>query len=58
MNFTDSQYEREMKKKPKPEEPAATGAPDNSRCGGCSYWQGIQCVSCYRDLLRQLQAGR
>lgn len=58
MNFTDSQYEREMKKKPQPEEPAATGAPDDSRCDGCPYWRGIQCVSCYRDLLRQLHGGR
>lgn len=58
MNFTDSQYEREMKKTPQPEEPAATGAPDKSRCDGCLYWRGIQCVSCYRDLLRQLHGGR
>lgn len=58
MNFTNSLYEPEMKKKPQPEEPPRAGAPDGSRCTGCPYWRGILCVSCYRDLVRQLHAGR
>lgn len=59
MNFTNSHYEREMKKVPQHEEKdAEPGAPAGSRCVDCPYWRGIQCVSCYRDLMRQLRAGR
>ncbi len=58
MNFTNSRYEPEMKKKPQPEQSPQMGAPDGSRCADCPYWRGIMCVSCYRDLVRQLQAGR
>lgn len=58
MNFTNSRYEPEMKKKPLPEDPAPDAAPGGSRCMGCPYWRGILCVSCYRDLVRQLRDGR
>lgn len=58
MNFTDSPYERLMKQPPRYEAPAPANAPEGSPCAGCSYWRGIVCVSCYRELLKQPDAGR
>ena len=53
MNFTNSHYEPEMKKKPQPEEPPRADAPDGSRCVGCPYWRGVRCMTCFRALLRR-----
>lgn len=58
MNFTDSRYEREMRKLPSKEAPEHTGAPVGSRCDRCPYWRGIVCVSCYRELLKDFPRGR
>ena len=52
MNFTNSPYEKVMKQRPRPMAPSVPKAPRGSRCSGCSYWRGIRCVSCYRELLK------
>lgn len=57
MNFTNSPYEKVMKQRPRPMAPSVPKAPRGSRCSGCSYWRGIRCVSCYRELLKT-PAGR
>lgn len=51
MNFTDNHLEREMRRKPKREQPDPAPAPHGSRCAGCPYWRGIRCVTCFRALL-------
>ncbi len=58
LNFTDSQYEREMKKTPQPGSPAAPGAPDDSRCDGCPLLAGHPVRVLLPGLLRQLRGGR
>lgn len=58
MNFTNSRFEREMRKPPCQKTPEQPGAPKGSRCDRCPYWRGIACVSCYRDLLKHDRAGR
>ena len=58
MNFTNSPFEKMMKQKPRPMTPSIPKAPRGSRCSGCSYWRGIRCVSCYRELLRAPAGGR
>lgn len=58
MNFTDSWFEREMKKPPYKKAPEQMGAPTGSRCDRCPYWRGIVCVSCYRELLKGVSRGR
>jgi len=51
MNFTNSPFEQMMKQKPRPQVPVVKKPPQGSACYGCSYWRGIRCVSCYRELL-------
>lgn len=63
MTFTDSPYEKMMKRRPRPADaPGLKKAPKSSRCAGCPYWRGIACASCYRELLgvqaRPRYAGR
>ena len=58
MNFTSSPFERMMKEKPRPQAPAVRKPPRGSACYGCSYWRGIGCVSCYKELLKAGAGGR
>lgn len=58
MNFTSSPFERMMKEKPRPQPPAVRKPPQGSACCGCSYWRGIGCVSCYKELLKAPAGGR
>ena len=58
MNFTSSPFERMMKEKPRPISPAPAKPPRGSACCGCSYWRGIPCVSCYKELLGKPGGGR
>lgn len=51
MNFTNSPFEQMMRQKPRPQVPVVKKPPKGSACYGCSYWRGIRCVSCYRELL-------
>ena len=57
MNFTNSPFEKMMKRPPRQQSPSAAKPPRGSRCSGCPYWRGIGCVSCYRELLKA-PAGR
>ena len=57
MRFTNSPYEAMMKKTGYIRPPAPAQAPEGSRCHGCPYWQGIACLSCYRDLLNSPRKG-
>lgn len=52
MNFTNSPFERMMKETPRPQAPRAKQPPRGSACRGCSYWRGIGCASCYKELLK------
>ena len=56
MRFTGSYFEWEMTQTPKPRrEPLPQpGAPVGSPCVGCPYWRGIQCMTCYRELLEHI----
>lgn len=58
MKFTNSPYESMMKEIPhiKPSEPAT--APEGTRCHGCPYWKGIECMTCYQELLNPSTSGR
>lgn len=58
MNFTNSPFERMMKERPRPQAPAVPRAPEGSPCRRCSYWRGIACVSCYKELLKSPAGGR
>lgn len=58
MNFTNSPFERIMKEKPRPQAPTVNQPPKGSACRGCSYWRGIGCVTCYRELLKSPAGGR
>ena len=53
MNFTNNHLEREMRCKPRQEQPDPAPAPRGSRCTGCPYWQGVRCMTCFRALLRR-----
>ena len=53
MNFTNSPYERMMKKLPRKEAPAPQKASEGTPCAGCPYWRGIGCVFCYRERLKK-----
>ena len=55
MNFTNSPFEKMMKRPPRQQSPSATKPPRGS---GCPYWRGIGCVSCYRELLKAPAGGR
>ena len=58
MNFTNSPFERMMKEKPRPRAPKVNQPPKDSACRGCSYWRGIGCATCYRELLKAPSGGR
>ena len=58
MNFTNSPFERMMKERPRPQAPAVSRPPGSSACRGCSYWRGIRCVSCYKEILKAPAGGR
>lgn len=58
MNFTNSPFERMMKEKPRPKAPRVKQPPRGSACCGCSYWRGIGCMPCYRELLKSPSGGR
>ena len=54
MNFTNNPYEPFMKQPSHyraPVEPEL--APKCTRCHGCPYWKGIECMTCYRELLKK-----
>ena len=53
MNFTNSPYERMMKKIPHKDIPTPRKAPEGTPCAGCPYWRGITCVFCYREHLQK-----
>ncbi len=58
MNFTNNPFEKMMKEKPRPKAPAERKPPRGSACCGCSYWRGVGCVVCYKELLRAPAGGR
>lgn len=58
MNFTNSPFEKMMKRPPRQQSLSAAKPPRSSRCSGCPYWRGIGCVSCYRELLKAPAGGR
>ncbi len=58
MNFTNNPFEKMMKEKPRPKAPAERKPPRGSACCGCSYWRGVRCVACYKELLRAPAGGR
>lgn len=58
MNFTDNRLEREMKRRPRQEQPGPATAPEGCRCTGCPYWRDIRCVTCFRALLGKQRRGR
>lgn len=51
MNFTNNPFEKMMKEKPRSKAPAERKPPRGSACCGCSYWRGVGCVACYKELL-------
>lgn len=58
MNFTNNPFEKMMKEKPRPKASAERKPPRGSACCGCSYWRGVGCVACYKELLRAPAGGR
>ena len=54
----NSPFERMMKERPRPQAPTVSRPPGGSACRGCTYWRGIRCVSCYKELLKSPAGGR
>jgi hypothetical protein len=52
MRFTDSEFEKMMKLKPRPSQHFLCKPPPGSPCEKCSFWKGLPCVgTCYKELL-------
>ncbi len=58
MNFTDSPYEKIMKRVLRSYRPEVPKAPFGSICYGCTFWRGMACVGiCYKEFMEKEKPG-